>query len=293
MNKQTIQNRYFAGERPLYRARDLVIRNCFFDEGESPLKEGRSLNLDQVEFRWKYPLWRCSDVQITRSVWQQMGRSGVWYTNHIQVSDCLIEAPKNFRRCQDLTIQNTDLLNAQETLWSCRDIQVENVSAKGDYFGMNSENGTFVRLKLAGNYCFDGAKNIRIEDSVLLSKDAFWNTENVEVRNSVITGEYLGWHSKNLKLVNCVISSGQGLCYAENLVLEHCTLTDTTLAFEYASVNALIDGKIISIKNPDSGRIVCDSIQSIEMDPSVIDPDKAEIIQRRNATGKESADEQV
>lgn len=89
---------------------------------------------------------------------------------------------------------------------------MENVTAKGDYFAMNSENLTVSGLTLYGNYSFDGVKNMEIKNSRLLSKDAFRNSENVTVRDSFISGEYLGWNAKNLTLINCAVESLQGMC---------------------------------------------------------------------------------
>ena len=42
------------------------------------------------------------------------------------------------------------MVNAQETLWKCQDIKLQNVVAKGDYFGMNSENIEIDGLNLSG-----------------------------------------------------------------------------------------------------------------------------------------------
>ena len=71
-----------------------------------------------------------------------MARAGIWYTNHIWMEDAAIEAPKNFRRCKDLILKDVTFANAAETLWSCSNVTMENVTAKGDYFAMNSENLT-------------------------------------------------------------------------------------------------------------------------------------------------------
>ena len=61
----------------------------------------------------------------------------------------------------------------------CNKIKLENVRAKGDYFGMNSENINIEKFSLVGNYAFDGGKNIEIHNVKILSKDAFWNCENI------------------------------------------------------------------------------------------------------------------
>ena len=102
-----------------------------------------------------------------------MARAGIWYTNHIRMEAAAIEAPKNFRRCKDLILKDVTFANAAETLWSCSDVTMENVTAKGDYFAMNSENLTVSGPTLYGNCSFNGVKNMEFKNSRLLSKDAF------------------------------------------------------------------------------------------------------------------------
>ena len=154
------------------------------------------------------------------------------------------------------------------------------MTAKGDYFAMNSADMDIDRLVLYGNYSFDGAKNTRIRHSRLLSKDAFWNSENVTVTDSFISGEYLGWNAKNLTLVNCTVESLQGMCYIDNLVMKNCKLINTTLAFEYSTVEADITGKIDSVLNPSGGSITADRIDRLTIEKDKVDPEKTIIICR-------------
>ena len=77
---------------------------------------------------------------------------------------CLISAPKTFRRGNDITLVDCELPNASETLWKCTNIKLKDVTVKGDYFGMNSENIEADNLTLDGNYLFDGGKNIVIKN---------------------------------------------------------------------------------------------------------------------------------
>lgn len=278
-----ITRAYLTGERALFKANDLKIYDTIFNDGESPLKESRNIELYNSMFKWKYPLWYCKDIYVKNCTWFEMGRAGVWYTDNIFVEDCAVEAPKNFRRCRNLTIKNTSFPNAEETLWSCDDVKLENVTAKGDYFAMNCSNITASNFTLYGNYSFDGAKNVEIRSSRLLSKDAFWNGENITVYDSFISGEYLGWNSKNLTLINCTIESLQGLCYIENLTLKNCKLINTTLAFEYSSVDAEIDGGIDSVLNPSSGTIRADYIGELTINKDDVDPSKTKIICTANS----------
>ena len=268
----------FIGERAMFGAKDAEFERCGFAAGESPLKHGQNLRLKNCIFEWKYPLWYTKNVAVEDGFLMQMARAGIWYAQEVSFKDTLIQAPKSFRRCQNVRLENVNLTQAEETLWSCADVEIKNVCARGDYFAMNCENVRVYGLNLDGNYGFDGCKNVLVEDSKLLSKDAFWNCENVTVRNSFISGEYLAWNSKNVTFENCVIESLQGLCYVQNLVLRGCQTLDTTLAFEYSSVDAEILGGIASVKNPLSGVIRAKEIGEIIMQKECVDPAATKII---------------
>lgn len=277
--KETEQQ-FYTGERALFGAEEMSLRHCTFADGESPLKESRKIRLHGCMFKWKYPLWYSRDIELTHCTLFEMARAGIWYTENLTMRDTVVEAPKNFRRCKNITLSDVTFPNAAETLWSCRDVRGENVTAKGDYFAMNCENVSFDRLTLTGNYSFDGAKNVEIRNAKLLSKDAFWNSENVTVRDSFISGEYLGWNAKNLTLIGCTVESLQGMCYIENLTMKNCRLLNTTLAFEYSSVEADIKGNIDSVFNPSSGRITADGIGELIIQADKVDPAKTRVICR-------------
>ena len=279
---ELIEQKYLHGERALFQSCDLEIKDCTFADGESPLKESRNLKIDNSIFKWKYPLWYCENVVVNNSEFLETARSGIWYTNNINIKDSVIEAPKTFRRGKGITLENVNMPLAQETLWNCKDIKLINVSARGDYFGMNSENINVKDFELTGNYAFDGGRNIEIHNGKLLSKDAFWNCENITVYDSKIIGEYLGWNSKNLTFVNCTIDSLQGLCYIENLKMVNCKLLNTTLAFEYSTVDAEIMSNIDSIKNPISGTIKAKGIDEIILEEPNIDFKKVHIELQEN-----------
>ncbi|MCC8081333.1 MAG: DUF3737 family protein [Lachnospiraceae bacterium] len=274
---QEIHQQFLTGERALFHAKDLDIYDTIFDDGESPLKESNRISLKNCMFKWKYPLWYCDHINAVQTTWFEMARAGVWYTDHISVKDCVIEAPKNFRRCKDLTLEKVSFSNAAETLWNCTDITLRQVYAKGDYFAMNSENIDADEFTLVGNYSFDGVKNASIRNARMLSKDAFWNSENITVYDSFISGEYLGWNSRNLTLINCTVESLQGMCYIDHLIMKNCKLINTTLAFEYSSVEADITSRIDSVLNPSSGMITAEYIDDLIIEKDKIDPAKTVI----------------
>ena len=67
-------------------------------------------------------------------------------------------------------------------------------------------------------------------------------------------------------------------CYVDNLVLRNCRLINTTLAFEYSSVDADVHGAIDSVFNPASGAIRADAIGELTLDPERIDPSATTVI---------------
>lgn len=262
--KLVIKNQDFVGERALFMTNNAIIEHVLFHDGESPLKESSDLLVNNCTFQWKYPLWYTNNVEVNNSTLLESARSGIWYVNHLKMNKCLIEAPKTFRRANDVVLNDCELPNASETFWKCTNIKLNNVKASGDYFLMNSSDVEIDNLVLNGNYFFDGGKNIVIRNSILNSKDSFWNVENATIINCKINGEYLGWNSKNLTFINCEISSLQGLCYIKGLKMINCKLLDTSLSFEYCEdIDAEIVDEIISVKNPTSGVIKCKGVKEL------------------------------
>ena len=209
-----------------------------------------------------------NNVKVLNSYFEETARSGIWYTNNITINDSIIDAPKQFRRSSYINLFNVKLNNALETMWNCHDITLHDCYIKGDYFAMNSHNIECNNIKIDGNYCFDGGKNIVIKNAILNSEDSFWNCENVTVYDSTIIGEYLGWNSKNITFINCNMESLQGFCYMENLKLVNCKL-NVTLAFEYSTVDADINSKIDSVKNPNGGIIRSLGIGKLILDDNI------------------------
>ena len=279
VSMKLFENRTFIGERAQFMSSDKQYFNCVFKDGESPLKESKNIDIRMCEFQWKYPIWYSHNVKVINSKFLETARSGVWYTDHIEIIDSCIDAPKTFRRSSNIKLVNVDMLNAKETFWNCQTVELRNVKARGDYFGFNSEHFEISELYLDGNYCFDGAKNITIRNSTLNSKDSFWNSENITVIDCIINGEYLAWNAKNLTFINCKIISHQGLCYMENVRLINCELIDTDLCFEFCKdIDADIVNVVDSIKNPSSGIIRVKGVKELILEEEVVNRNMTTIV---------------
>ena len=277
---ETISNQYFEGERPLYCRRDgLRLEGVKIGPGESSLKECADIEAVNCEFAGKYPFWECDGFTIRNCVFREGARAALWYTRGCRMYDTLVEAPKMFRRISDVYLENVRMPMAQETFWDCSVIRLRNVETRdANYIFMHSENIDIDGYTLYGNYSFQYVKNAVIRNANLQTKDAFWESENITVYDSVINGEFLAWYSKNLRLVRCRIGGTQPLCYCENLVLEDCTFEpDADLAFEYSSVQATVNGHIVSVKNPRSGFIKAGSIGEVILDENIKAPGNCEI----------------
>ena len=271
---KTITNQEFGGERPLFASHDLRLENVIIREGESAIKECSNIEAENCRFEGNYPFWHVHGFTIRNCYFAVGGRSALWYSDHLKMSDTVIDAPKMFREMHDVELENVVINDADEFFWSCPDIRVTTLKRQdGTYPFMFSENIRVDGLESDSKYVFQYVKNVEIRNARITTKDAFWEVENVTIYDSELNGEYLGWHSRNLRLVNCHISGEQPLCYAHDLILENCTFDPSCdRAFEYSTVKADIRGAVTNIKNPMSGHIIADSIGSVTIDGNIKAP---------------------
>ncbi len=252
-----LRDEEYGGERPLYREHDLRLERVTIHFGESSLKETYNIEAEDCQFEGKYVFWECRGFRVHNCKFVESSRSSLWYSSNVVMTDCLVEAPKFFRRMDGIVLRNCHFTKAQETLWDCRDVRIENCFIENaDYLGMHTDNVFIKDYHQEGNYSFQYSRNVEIHNALLNSKDALWECENVTIYDSEINGEYFAWYAKNLRLVRCHITGEQPLCYCENLVMEDCTMgDDANLCFEYSTIQATINGDVLSIRNPTSGRI--------------------------------------
>lgn len=277
---ETIENQEFGGERPLFASHNLRLVNVTIHAGESALKLCSDIEAVKCRFEGKYPFWHVDRFAVRDSLFTEGARAALWYSSQLEMTDTLVEAPKMFREMDGIRLRRVRIPDAQETLWHCRNVDIEDVEvANADYLFMHSENIRIKNYRQQGNYSFQYCRDVEIRDAVIDSKDAFWNTVNVTVYDSELTGEYLGWHSENLRLVRCRISGTQPLCYCRNLVMEDCTmLPDADLAFEESTLHAEVNSTITSVKNPTSGSIRAQGYGEIIIDANIKQPANCEIL---------------
>ena len=271
---------HFTGERALFKCEDAYIDDCLFNDGESPLKESKRLEIVHTTFDWKYPLWYDETVHAIDCTFTPNARAGIWYTKGATFRNCVFDAPKLFRKCVGISLEDVQFSDALETLWWNKGVHIQDASVvNGDYFCQGCEDVDIDHLDLQGKYAFDGCTNVTVRNSVLRTKDVFWNCKHVVVENSFIDTEYFGWNSEDVTLIHCEIHSHQGFCYMKGIKLIDCRVVDSDLTFEYCTdIDAEIVTRVESIKNPISGVIRVAEVGEIIQDDPAIDTSKVQII---------------
>ncbi len=279
---EIIKDKSFGGERPLFGIHDTRLENVTITEGESGIKCCRNIESDGCRFIGKYPWWHVDKSLITNCYFEVGSRSAIWYSNDMVMRDTIIDAPKLFREMENVEIENVRFNDADETFWRIKNLRVKNVVLhEGTYPFMFCEDVIVDGLDCQSKYIFQYCKNVEVHNAKVTTKDSFWECENVTVYDSELNGEYIGWHSKNLRFVRCHFTGEQPFCYVKNLVLEDCTFgPDCDRMFEDSEVQADIRGTITNIKNPITGRIVCDGVGSVTIDEHVLQPNNCEIVVR-------------
>lgn len=279
---EIIKDKSFGGERPLFGIHDTRLENVTITEGESGIKCCRNIESDGCRFVGKYPWWHVDKSLITNCYFEVGSRSAIWYSNDMVMRDTIIDAPKLFREMENVEIENVRFNDADETFWRIKNLRVKNVVLhEGTYPFMFCEDVIVDGLDCQSKYIFQYCKNVEVHNAKVTTKDSFWECENVTVYDSELNGEYIGWHSKNLRFVRCHFTGEQPFCYVKNLVLEDCTFgPDCDRMFEDSEVQADIRGTITNIKNPITGRIVCDGVGSVTIDEHVLQPNNCEIVAR-------------
>ncbi|MBR4240117.1 MAG: DUF3737 family protein [Prevotella sp.] len=271
---ELIKDKQFGGERPLFARHDLRLENITITDGESGIKQCQNIEATGCHFYGKYPWWHVDGARITNCYFAPGSRSAIWYTNNLQMKDCVIDGPKFFREMNNVELENVVINDADEVFWRINGLKLKNVKLhEGTYPFMFSQNIYVDGLESDSKYVFQYCKNVEIHHANIITKDSFWECENITIYDSVLDGEYLAWHSKNVRLVNCHLAGEQLLCYTQDLVLENCTIDAACdRMFEYSTVEADIRGRIENIKNPTSGHIIADEIGSVTIDENIRQP---------------------
>ncbi|MBO4983603.1 MAG: DUF3737 family protein [Clostridia bacterium] len=265
---EVIKNKTYDNERALYESCDLALEDCSFTgeaDGESALKESKSISTSRCFFNLRYPFWHDDGALIDNCEMTVNCRAALWYSKNVKINNTKLHGIKALRECEGVSIDGCYVISS-EFGWNNKEVKISNSTIQSEYFMMNSKELHLDNIKMEGKYSFQYIENATIENSELNTKDAFWHAKNVLVKNCIIKGEYLGWYCENVTFENCIITGTQPLCYCKGLKLINCQMHECDLSFEKSDVIAEITTPVISIKNVLSGKITVPGVDKIIKD---------------------------
>lgn len=112
---EIIKNQHFEGERPLFEVHSVCLQHVTIGEGESAIKECSDIEAEDCRFWGKYPFWHVHGFKINRCQFDVGARSAIWYSDHMDMRNTRIDAPKFFREMDHLYLENVVINDADET----------------------------------------------------------------------------------------------------------------------------------------------------------------------------------
>ena len=106
--QKILQNERFGQERALYNAWGLRLVGCRFEgeeDGESALKEGRSVLAEECYFDLRYPFWHDTDLRAVRCELTEHCRAALWYDRGVVLEDCALNGIKALRECRGVRMR--------------------------------------------------------------------------------------------------------------------------------------------------------------------------------------------
>ena len=267
---KVISNAEFGGERPLFESHDLRLENVIIRAGESAIKECSNIEAVDCRFEGNYPFWHVHGFVIDRCFFDVGGRSALWYSDNLKMTNTRIDAPKMFREMHDIEIENVEIKDADEVFWRCKNLDIKNLKLHGGtYPFMFSSNIRIDGLESDSKYVFQYVKNVELRNAKITTKDAFGEVENVTIYDSELNGEYLaGIRTTSVGKLSHYRRAAALLRPRPRI--GNCTFgPDCDRAFEYSSVQATIKGAIGGVKNPRTGCITAESYGEIILDENI------------------------
>ena len=125
---KVIKNQEFGGERPLFESHGLRLENVSIHEGESAIKECSDIEAEDCFFEGHYPFWHVHGFRINNCHFAVGARSALWYSDHLKMTNTVIDGPKMFREMSDIDIENVKINDADEIFWRCKNINIKKLT---------------------------------------------------------------------------------------------------------------------------------------------------------------------
>ena len=140
IHMELIKNREFGGEHPLFASHDLRLEDVVIRAGKSAIKECSNIEAVSCRFEGNYPFWHVHGFKIERCYFDVGGRSAMWYSDHLKMTDTVIDAPKMFREMSEIDIERVTMNDADEVFWRCKGLRIRDLTLhEGTYPFMFSQ----------------------------------------------------------------------------------------------------------------------------------------------------------
>ena len=154
---KVISNAEFGGERPLFESHDLRLENVIIRAGESAIKECSNIEAVDCRFEGNYPFWHVHGFVIDRCFFDVGGRSALWYSDNLKMTNTRIDAPKN------VEIHNAKI-TTKDAFWEVENVTIYDSELNGEYLGWHSHNLRLVNCHITGEQPLCYAHDLILEN---------------------------------------------------------------------------------------------------------------------------------
>lgn len=127
---------------------------------------------------------------------------------------------------EDISIVNSKL-HGIKALRECKNIKLEESDIISEEFGWRCADLNIKNCSLASQYAFFESKNIEIDNLSMTGKYSFQYIENTVVKNSNFKTKDAFWHAKYVTVYDTVLEGEYLGWYSENLRLVRCHIKGT------------------------------------------------------------------
>lgn len=127
---------------------------------------------------------------------------------------------------RDGIIRNS-LIKSVKCLRECKNIKIENSNIISEEFGWKCENISLIDVKIQSEYFLFNSNNIKLKNINFKGKYSFQYIKNLEIINSNLDTKDAFWHSENITVKNSIIKGEYLGWFSKNLTLIDCKIIGT------------------------------------------------------------------
>ncbi|MAT45004.1 MAG: hypothetical protein CL609_21945 [Anaerolineaceae bacterium] len=118
-------------------------------------------------------------------------------------------------------------IDGPKLLRECRNIRIEDSVLLSAEFGWRCHDLDIVTTRIESEYLLFGSSQIKIDQLHMQGKYSFQYVEQMHIKDSVLETKDAFWHSKNVTIENSVVKGEYLGWFSENLTLINCRIIGT------------------------------------------------------------------